>query len=726
MRLFSFLVFFIIMGVGSVAAQSAGFSPMVETGHAKSQLLSNKAAISPGETLTLALHQELQKDWHVYWQNPGDSGLPLSLRWSLPTGYVSGDIQYPVPHRVPLGPLVNYGHEGVVTFLTDITAPMEAVPGTELVFEVDATWLICADICVPEDAHFSLSLDVVEAPVSAAPAAQRIFASARTNLPLAQAPDMIAAWADIDGSPVLSVRTAIIEQAENLYFFEGVGGTIEPSAPQKVIKEGDTAYLFFTPGFEYTPETLVTLEGVLAWKQDGYHGMMISAASGATIPQSVLTKRAAKATGQVATANPETENEPSAVPIAHTTGLLAILGLSLLGGIILNIMPCVFPVVFLKAASLAKSASEDRATIIRHGFLYTLGILIAFLAMAGLLMALRAGGEQIGWGFHLQSPVTVSVFAVVILLVGLNLAGLFEMGTSVQGVGSGLAAKGGNAGAFFTGLLAVAVAAPCIGPFLGVPVGYALSASPAIGFMVFGLIGLGLALPYLLISLMPGIANILPRPGPWMETFKQLMAFAMFATLIWLIWTLTIQAGTHGLVLLLIALLLAGFAAWAFGKAQIGGGLVLRVLALLALIGAGWVIMDITAVARAPLATSAPGEGDMTQLPTVAYSEMALADYRAAGTPVFVDFTAAWCVTCQFNKQTVLKRPQIIKAFHEKNVIYMVADWTVQDPEITKALEKQGRSGVPLYLYYAPGVDQPLVLPQTLSVSLMLKTFEAL
>lgn len=719
MRLIAFVFLVLAFVTQGAAAQSPSYSEPVVTGNAKSWLVSEKRAISPGETLTVAFYQELREGWHVYWKNPGDSGLPLVLNWTLPEGYSAGDIQYPVPHKLPFGPLLNYGHEGKLAFLVEVTAPETAVAGSDVTFDVAASWLICADVCIPENGDLTLTLPVVDEPQRTDFAAAKIFADARAHLPAPQA--ATATWYDIDGAPALAVTGGFIAGAEDIYFFEAVGGLVEPAAPQKVHVEGDTAYLSFTAGYEYAPAGLQTLPGVIAWESDGYQGMEIIAARGEDVPAAFSATAAADAVDVA-------EDVPAAPP-AETTGLLTILGMSLLGGIILNVMPCVFPVIFIKAASLAKSAQEERGTIIRHGFLYTFGILITFLAMAGLLMALRAGGEQIGWGFHLQSPITVSIFAVVILLVGLNLAGVFEIGTSVQGVGSGLASRGGNAGAFFTGLLAVAVAAPCIGPFLGVPVGYALSAPAAVGFMVFGLIGLGLALPYLLISLMPGLANMLPKPGPWMETFKQVLSFAMFATLIWLIWTLTLQAGTQGLVLLLIALLVAGFAAWAFGKGQTARGswgMISKAVALAALVGAGWIIAGITPQARVVAATSAPGEGDLTKLPTAIYSEAALEEYRAQGVPVFIDFTAAWCVTCQFNKTTVLTRPPVVAAFHEKNVIYMVADWTVQDPEITKALEKQGRSGVPLYLFYAPGVEKPQVLPQTLSIDLMLKTFSEL
>ncbi|GGC95874.1 thiol:disulfide interchange protein DsbD [Aquisalinus flavus] len=720
-----FAAAFLAMLVAGTASpvQAQAVSQPVETGNAVSQLVAEQAGIAPGETIRIGLYQELREGWHVYWMNPGDSGLPLEIDWTLPEGFETGDIQYPLPHRIPLGPLVNFGHEGTPLFMIDLTAPADAAPGQTVSLSADATWLICADICIPESATLSLSLPVVAEPAGADPAGAALFAEGDTHMP--EQGGLEAAWYDLGGKPVLELSGDIDPQAE-IFFFPAAISVVEPAAEQQVVGIDDGVRLFLQPSFDYDPAALDVLDGVVTI---GERGIAIAAAqtgapAGVTPPDAATPSEAANAAPAASATAPAS---------SASRNLFAILGLAFLGGIILNVMPCVFPVIFIKAASLAHSAQEKRATIVRHGFIYTAGILVAFLAIAGLLLALRAGGEQIGWGFHLQSPVTVAVFAIVIFLVGLNLAGLFEIGTSVQGVGTGLAAKGGNSGAFFTGLLAVAVAAPCIGPFLGVPVGFALSAQqPAIvGLLVFAVMGLGLALPYLLISLIPGIAKALPRPGAWMEVFKQVLSFAMFATLVWLIWTLTLQAGTDGLVLVLIALLLTGFAAWAFGLSQrstgSGARLFARVLALAAIGGGLYVLAGITPQLRtADYVASAPGEGDLSKLPTVAYSEATLEELRAAGTPVFIDFTAAWCVTCQVNKQTVLTRQQVVSQFHEKGVVYMVADWTVQDPEITRALEAQGRSGVPLYLFYAPGASEAQVLPQVLSFDIMRETFSVL
>lgn len=713
-----------LLCVVSTPAQAQAVSEAVVTGNATTRLYSEKAGIAAGETILIGFHQKLRKGWHVYWLNPGDSGLPLDLDWTLPDGFAAGEVLYPVPHRLPLEMLMNYGHEGEPTFLIELTAPPDAVPGTLAELVVDATWLICDDICIPEDAILSLSLPVVAEPAGADPLGFPIIENAKLDRPVAA--DFTAMVYDLDGAPVLHLDTEEFDSAREIHYFPYAPSLVEPAGAEIVSAAGEGLAIRFEPGFEYDPAALENLDGVLTTgKGRSLRGYIVRAPR-QSAPAGAAERFAALAADPPVGAGPGTSGNALS---QSSPGLAGILLLAFLGGIILNVMPCVFPVVFLKAAGLARVAHTEKAEIRVQGLLYTAGVIVTFLGLAALLILLRAGGEQVGWGFHLQSPIVVSVFAIVIFLVGLNLAGLFDIGTSLQGAGASLAARGGRSGAFFTGLLAVAVAAPCIGPFLGVPVGFALVQPAATGLAVFGVMGLGLALPYLLISLLPGLAGLLPKPGPWMETFKQVLSFAMFATLIWLIWTLTLQAGPDGLVSLLIALLLAGFAAWIFGRGQrAGGGVVPAILAIVALLLTGYVISGIRAQPAQAMTTdtATPGFGDLGQLPMAIFSEASLAEYRARNVPVFIDFTAAWCVTCQVNKQRVLKNPEVVRAFHDRGVVYMVADWTLQDPEITAALEAQGRSGVPLYLYYAPGAENPVVLPQLLSRDLMIETFAGL
>ncbi len=682
----------------------AAESEEVITNNATSVLLSEKLSISPGETITLGFHQKLRKGWHVYWQNPGDSGLPLSLEWGLPAGLEAGEIIYPLPHRLPLGELVNYGHEGRPTFLIELTAAEDVMPGSIAELELDATWLICSDICVPERGTFLLQLPISAESGESNSSASLIFKLARNNLPAEKIIEGI--FADVEGTPVLYFPNDQLEGEGEVHFFPYQTDIIKPGGEEKLIPQEVGTLITFTAGYNYTPEEISSFDGVLTLgKGRQLQGVKVAAAAG-NLPESVLT---------AGVLSPQQTDQ---------INFLWMLSLAFLGGLILNIMPCVFPVVFLKVAHLTKSAHQEASLTKMQAVAYTFGIVLSFLILAGLLMALRAGGEELGWGFHLQSPLMVSLFALVILAVSLNLAGVFEIGTSLQNLGQGLTQKRGLAGSFFTGLLTVAVAAPCIGPLLGAPIGAAFLIPTYQGLFVFISLGLGLAFPYLVISFVPVLAKLLPRPGAWMITFKQFLAFPMLATLIWLIWTLTLQAGTEGLILLLSSLLLVGFSAWLFGRSQLKGGSKGTILmAVISLLGAILVITDIKPLERPYGTQQKQGtNANSSGLPSVPYSEAALAEYRSQEQAVFIDFTAAWCVTCQLNKRRTLRDKTVIQAFEETNTVYMIADWTLQDAEITKALEAQGRNGVPLYLYYAPKAGTPKILPQILSSKLIINT----
>lgn len=697
MRIFISLALWLCL-LNPAAAQVA--SAPVKTGHALTQLVSEDTSIQPGGTITLGLHQVLQDHWHVYWSNPGDSGLPLTLAWDLPDGWSAGEIIFPAPQPLAFPPLMNYGHEGRPAFLVDMTAAPDAQPGDVATLKVRADWLICDDVCVPEMANLEIILPISEGPGAQDPLGGPIIAAARTKVPTS-APFAAAAY-DIGGKPEISFAIADMPSGTPR-FFPFAEGLIEPAGAADFQTSSGRLTARFVPSFEYSPATLTSLDGLLTF-----------------------TKEGVKAPHTAYRVSVPFGPAPAGVSLGDAPpaqSVIAVLGLALLGGLILNIMPCVFPIIFLKAGSIAQSAATDMATVRRHGLFYTAGVILSFLAIAGVLLALRAGGAELGWGFQLQHPLPVSLFAIIMLLIGLNLAGVFEFGTSVQGLGNEMSSKGGNSGAFFTGLLAVAVAAPCVGPFLGGALSYGLTAPGAIGLAVFAVMGLGLALPYLLLSFSPALARLLPKPGLWMQTFKQFLAFPMFATCIWLIWTLTRMSGTQGLVMLLSAMLIIAFGAWIYGRSQgKGGGIASYVGALGAATAAIAIVSSIAIAPVAAVAVNAPGSGDRSKLPSDVFSAARLDSLRGEGTPVFVDFTAAWCVTCQSNKITAIKRARVIDAFHETGTVYMVADWTVQDAQITKMLEAFGRSGVPLYLYYAAGAAEPVILPQILTPDMMLKT----
>ncbi len=657
------------------------------TPHAITTLLPEKDAFEPGETLWFALAQQLEPGWHVYWRNPGDSGLPLDLDWALPEGYSAGEIVYPLPEQIEIPPLANFGHRGEPVFLIPIAAPSSAEIGKVVQVGLKATWLICEEICVPEEAALSLRI-----PVSAAAdpsgGATRIFAEARRDAATEDAGP--STYSSVDGAVIVDMP-APKSGFGSAYFFPEKEGLIEPAAEQKAVVADGRLHLSMKPGFAFDSAKREPLAGVVVFESDG-------ARTGAAINASPTEN------GSVA---PLAKSAPSSPP---QRGLPILLLSAFFGGLLLNAMPCVFPVLFIKAASLAKSREAAPAIARRDGLLYALGVVVSFAALGGLLLSLRAGGAAIGWGFHLQSPPVVLLSAYVLFLAGLNLAGVFHVGESVQGAGAGLASRGGAAGAFFTGVLAVVVAAPCIGPLLTAPIGAAVLLPPASGMLIFLALALGLALPFAAISFSPGLARLLPRPGPWMDVFRQALAFPVFAGAAFFLWVLAQQTGSGGLARALGGALLLALAAWLFERSKSGGrAWIVRAAAAAATIAAVAPIADLKLVESANAAQKTYG-----RLAAAPYNSESLLDFREGGRPVFVDFTAAWCVTCQVNKLTILSSSRVAEAFSESNAVLMTADWTRRDPIVTEALESFGASGVPLYVYYpVSGSPKVLALPLT-------------
>ncbi|MEL7489755.1 MAG: protein-disulfide reductase DsbD domain-containing protein [Pseudomonadota bacterium] len=679
------LILFTILALwcGAAAAQSN----RVDTEYASSIIVPERTALSPGETQWFAFSQQLAPNWHVYWKNPGDSGLPLDLRWTLPDGVTAGEILYPTPERIPVGPLANFGHHGEPVFLIPITVDASVKPGQSLSLSVDATWLICEEICVPEEGAFSL-LMLVEPNPSEHPDGARLVRNALEAAPVAF--DGRGTFEAADNALTVRLESPAAF-GDDVFFFPDQEGLIEPAAAQKISRDGDVVSIVMAPGFAYEPAALSEITGVLA-TTDGKS------------PQGVFVTFEKSAAGGGATS--------AGATAAAGGNVIFLLAAAFFGGVLLNIMPCVFPIIFVKAASLMKSAQADRQAIRRHGLLYTIGIVAMFALLGGALLLLRAGGEQLGWGFHLQSPFIVALSAYVLFLVGLNLAGVFEIGESLQNVGGGFAEKSGDAGAFFTGVLAVVVAAPCIGPFLSAPVGAAVFLPPVWGMLIFIVMALGLAAPYLLLSFSPGLGRLLPKPGAWMATLKQLLSFPVFAAAAYFLWVLAQQAGAQGLAAGLMGAVALAFAAWLFQRSKNEGSLALaaRAGAALALVAA---IAPVASLGNASEELASAG-GKHGAFETLVFDETMIDAYRAEGRPVFVDFTAAWCVTCQFNKLTIFSKPSLARAFADNDVAFMVADWTRRDEKITKALEAFGANGVPLYVYYPPEGD-PKVLPLPLT-----------
>ena len=701
-----------LLAVLSGPAWAAG---PVNTGHLFAELVADHAGIAPGETIHLALRQNIAPGWHTYWRNPGDSGEATTLNLSLPLGWRAGDLIWATPKPLRTGPLMDYGYEGQVLLPLTLTAPADARPGEPVTLKAAAQFLVCKDVCVPQDATLSLTLPVV----AAAPALDPQWGD-KIQAALAAAPrpgPLMAAMTAAAGSIKLSVIGPIVRGGNfpAAYFYPYDATVIDHPQPQTIERGPDGLTLTLAPGPAFkSGKPPAALTGVLdlgarAYEIDAPAGELLAGAAGLgppSPPQS-LAQAAAKLGGALAFA--------------------------FLGGLILNLMPCVFPVLSMKAVSLASHAHSARSGQIQ-GLAFLVGVTVTFMGLAGLLIAARAAGQAVGWGFQLQSPQVTAVLGLVMLAVALNLSGLFEVGAGLQAAAgaSGLAAQGGALGALFTGVLAVAVAAPCTAPFMAPAIGYALTQSPVVGLSVFLALGLGMAAPFTLIAFIPGMLRWAPKPGAWMEVFKKAMAFPMYATAAWLLWVFSQQTGPVGQGRLLAAAVLVGLAAWLYGRAQearfIGkrgrvGFAATAVLVLTALVFAAAPPFDAPpgAQAETPAGTAAIGEGLTAQ----AFTPDRLAALRAAGRPVFVNFTAAWCVTCQVNERLALSNPKVADAFRNAGMAYLKGDWTNRDGVIAKVLAEHGRAGVPLYLVYGAGGRDAVVLPQLLTEDTVLNAVRA-
>lgn len=683
------------------------FAAPVNTGHIEAELVAQEAAV-PGGTVYVAVRQKIVDGWHTYWRNAGDAGSATKLAWTLPAGWKAGDIVWPTPKQLREGSPPNqlgvYAYEGEVLLPVPIEVPVSARPGQSVELKVAVSFLVCAETCIPEDAVLTLGLPVTGGP----PRPDAVWA-ARIAETLARAPKPAGLTATFTRSgPMLSLAVTGDAlkgaSASGAYFFPFSGTVIDHGAPA-IIERGPEGLTLSVPaGYDFTkgqaPEILA---GVLAL---GDRAFEISARAGPP---------AAGASGL----GPPPPAKAASAGLGVATALL----FAFLGGLILNLMPCVFPILSMKAASLAGHGHEAKAA--RHqGLAYLAGVLVTFLSLAGALIALKAAGAAIGWGFQLQSPVVVAGLTLLLLLVALNLSGVFEIGTSLQGLGGGLADnRRGMLGSFLTGVLAVVVAAPCTAPFMGPAMGFALTQSPAVSLLVFAFLGLGLATPFVALSFAPALLRLMPRPGAWMETLRNVLAFPMYGTAAWLVWVLARQTGPLGLALALAAALLAAFAAWLFGRAQRRETApILRGLAAVTALAAAGLLYGLT---QAPPPAAAASTGARAEasidLPSEPWSPERVAALRAEGRPVFVNFTAAWCVTCQVNDAAAITRPATVDAFRRANAVYLVADWTTRDGAIAKALAEHGRAGVPLYLVYGADGSDPVALPQLLSEGMVIE-----
>ncbi|WP_395944184.1 protein-disulfide reductase DsbD family protein [Brevundimonas sp.] len=668
---------------------------------------------APGSTVVVAVRQTIAPGWHTYWRNPGDSGGPTTLDWRLPPGVKAGDIVWPLPTRQRLMSLVNYGYSGEVYLPVPIEIPASARPGTTLPLIADVLFLVCSDqMCVPVQMSLRLDLPIRE---GTPPLDPDHGAPLQAALEAAPRPAGIEARASLtDGVLTLSAAGGPLQGADlsQAFFYPFEGGVIDHAAAQTGQAGPNGLGLKLTPGAGLTARGLTgPVAGVLATNAGAWE---ITAEPGPAL---------AGTGGGKTLAN---EVETAATPTTGLGLILQSLLFALLGGLILNLMPCVFPILAMKAAALAASAHKAREAR-RDGLLFGAGVLASFLILAGALLALRAGGEAIGWGFQLQSPAVIAGLALLMLAVGLNLSGVFHVGAGLQGAGNGpLSRLPGGTGAFFTGVLAVVVAAPCTAPFMAAALGAALLMPWPLALLVFLMLGLGLALPYVAISLSPGLLRRFPRPGPWMDRLKGLLAFPMYGAALWLVWVFARQGGEDALGLVLFAALMLALGLWLAGinqrrRAEGGTAVVSAVAATLALICA----VGFAGLAASQARSSGPIVAETGPLAAAPWSAEAVAAAQAQGRPVLVNFTADWCVTCKINERAALSSPRVAEAMQAANALYLVGDWTRRDDAITRELERRGRSGAPLYLFYPAGGGEPRILPQLLTEGVVVEALKA-
>ncbi|RJF91487.1 protein-disulfide reductase DsbD family protein [Sphingomonas cavernae] len=653
--------------------------------HIKPALIAESVVPAAGGIVTLALAMKPDRGWHGYWKNPGDAGITPEFNWTLPAGVTAADAEYPVPHRLMLAGLMNYVYEGDYAHLITLTLPAGLAKGTKLPIQLAADWLACTDqVCVPESGTMAIELVVGDGTIDAGRKGQ--FDRWRALLPRPLGSE--GRFEVAGGNFRLGVPLPASATLGEVYFFPLTDGAIDYAAPQTVRRDGDM--LTIEVKAAGAAGELKVIDGVLALDKD--KGLALKALPGKVSAAGAIVGPA------------DTGRMEGAGGLAGT--LLASFGAALLGGLLLNIMPCVFPILSLKALSLARSGGHETAAR-REALAYTAGIVLVCVGLGAALLGLRAGGSAAGWAFQLQDPRVILFLLLLVSAVAFNLAGLFDFAS--LGFGNRLAAQGGTTGAFWTGALAAFVATPCTGPFMGVALGAALVLPPIAALTIFAGLGLGLALPFLALGFIPALRKRLPKPGAWMERFQRILSIPMFVTALGLAWILGRQAGVDGMAMGLAAALVLGLALWWIGRRQShGDGRNWLALAPAAAVAMAMILT----VSPAPKASAgAPAAGILAAEP---FSEARLAALQQEGRPVFVYFTADWCLSCKVNEKAAIQRQEVADAFAARRVAVLVGDWTDGDPVIGRFIESHGRSGVPLYLFYKPG-GAPEILPQVLT-----------
>jgi thiol:disulfide interchange protein len=713
---------------GMLHAQNA--APRDPSPHSDAALVSDVRSVLPGDSITVAIRLTLDRGWHTYWTNPGDAGLPLTVAWQLPAGVTASALQFPVPHLTPQPPLMSYGYENEVFVLTTFYISPNATQSTALQLTGKADWLACADVCLPATATVSIALPISRTRQTGDTKWTAAIANTRAQLAQTSGTWGVRSWLSSAGYTLrIVLPTSTAATFTEPYFFVDSAGIVEYSMPQRVARSGDTLLIELPPA-KFGTDTARALTGVVtadlsaASKRGWAISVPVSAPTSRAIAaraRLLLADSTAQLTGGVSTDLPVTtaSAESAFAPLVNADmSFIVAIAFAFIGGLLLNLMPCVFPVLSVKVLSLIEhSGDANTARVRRHGLAFGVGVLLSFWILAGALMILRAGGEQLGWGFQLQSPLVVGLLALLMFALGLNLSGVFEIGMSLTRLGSAGAGRG-YSDSLLTGGLAVLVAAPCTAPFMGAALGYALVQPALVGMLVFTALAIGLALPFVLLTAAPQLLRFLPRPGPWLETLKQLFAFPLYATVVWLLWVFGQQAGIDALAVLLLAMIVFALGAWTWARGVRLSAPRTRTIAALimvAALSAAWY----GATRPKPVAATEVVSG------WESYSAERVRELRAENRAIFIDFTAAWCLSCQVNERVALQTAAVKTAFRRGNVALLRADWTSRDSAITNALASFGRSGVPLYvLYPATKGGTAEILPAVLTPSIVLRAIE--
>jgi thiol:disulfide interchange protein DsbD len=729
----------LLMGVNLSLSQPSETEPVAAS------MMPEVVSFEPGKPFWVALSLQLEPGWHIYWRNPGDTGLPTAVEWQLPSGWKAGDIQWPYPDAFEFGGLINLGYEGDAVLLVRLTPPPGRTDGYVASIRAKVEWLACKESCVPGEAMLTMDIPAAAGGARMSGEHRALFEHARSQLPVRSSDWGVRATRG-DGN--LYIRLVQPggdkEELKGVTFFPYQSSLIQYAPAQKLEKATDGYVLSVVLDSAHKgglPEIGGVLVSTSGWTSTGSPKALeikvraeeanvaekspgLSPAQSASPTVSSPEKDSGTAT--VALPDPPAPSPGVPTPASESPTLLLALVFAFLGGIILNLMPCVLPVLSLKIMGFVQQAGEDSKKKLKHGLLFTLGVLVSFWVLSGLLLLLRASGEQLGWGFQLQSPAFVIVLSMFLYLFGLSMFGVFEIGVSLAGVGQGASGRASYWGSFTSGVLATVVATPCTAPFMGSALGFALSQPAFVSFLIFTFLGLGMAAPYIILTSSPRLLRYVPRPGAWMESLKQFLGFLLMATVLWLVWVLGLQTGTDGMAILLLALLLASVGGWIYGRwgniaKEQPGRAIAQVLAALVVAGGLFLALNNTE-ARVPSVEGVRQQGEIRWAP---FSAEAVRRLREEGRPVFIDFTAAWCLSCQVNEKVAFSSAEVQRAFAGKGIAAFKADWTNRDTLITQALAQFGRNSVPLYVLYPSGMKgDPVLLPEILTPGIVLEALE--